>query len=103
MRRFYALVIVLAICVVGFGFYRGWFVLSSPNATEGSNQVNINLAADQDKMKDDVEIVKDKAAELTGTVTPVAEEPSDQLIEEEVPPPDTSRKDRESTDATPEG
>lgn len=102
MKRFYAVVIVLAICVVGFGFYRGWFVLSSPSPTEGSNQVNINLATDQDKMKDDVEIVKDKAAELTGTVTPDAGEFSDQPIEEEVSPDDVSRKEGESTDATPE-
>ncbi len=102
MKQFFAIVIVLAICLVGFGFYRGWFVLSSPSSTDGSNQVNINLATDQDKMKDDVEIVKDKAAALTGPVTPGAEEPSDRLVEEEVPPPDASRKERDSTDTTPQ-
>lgn len=69
MRKLLAVVFVLVICVVGFGFYRGWFALSSPDPAEGSNQVNINLATDPDKMQEDAEAVKDKAAELTGGVT----------------------------------
>ncbi|HUG93418.1 MAG TPA: hypothetical protein VML55_21445 [Planctomycetaceae bacterium] len=66
MRKFLVVVIVLAICVVGFGFYRGWFAFSSPDPAAGSDTVNINLATDKDKMKDDAQAVKDKAAELTG-------------------------------------
>ena len=69
MRKLLAVVFVLMICVVGFGFYRGWFALSSPDPAGGSNQVNINLATDPDKMQEDAEAVKDKAAELTGGVT----------------------------------
>ena len=70
MKRTSLLVLfVLVLCVVGLGFYRSWFVLSSPSAGTGSNQVNINLAADPDKMKEDVATVKDKATELTGKVT----------------------------------
>lgn len=81
MRKLFAVLIVLAICVVGFGFYRGWFALSSPSPTAGSNEVNINLAADPDKMKEDAETIKDKAAELTGNVTERASEPADQEID----------------------
>jgi len=71
---------VLAICVVGFGFYRGWFALSSPSPAAGSNDVNVNLATDTDKMKADAETVKDKAAELTGNVTHGRVTPADQPI-----------------------
>ena len=66
MRKLFAVVIVLAICVIGFGFYRGWFALSSPSPAAGSDQVNVNLATDTGQMKDDADAVKDKAAELTG-------------------------------------
>ena len=69
MRRLSAVLIAVAILVVGLGFYRGWFTLSRPAADAGSNTVNINLAADPDKMKQDAETVKDKATELTGGVT----------------------------------
>jgi hypothetical protein len=67
MRRLSAVLIAIAILVVGVGFYRGWFAVSRP-AADGSNMVNINIAADPDKMKRDAEIVKDKATELTGGV-----------------------------------
>jgi hypothetical protein len=61
--------IAIAIVVVGLGFYRSWFALSRPAADVGSNKVNINLATDPDKMKQDAQAVKDKATELTGGVT----------------------------------
>jgi hypothetical protein len=60
--------IAITILVVGLGFYRGWFSLSRPPADAGSNTVNINLAANPDKMKQDAKIVTDKAAVLTGGV-----------------------------------
>jgi hypothetical protein len=69
MKRLAVVLIVIAILIVGLGFYRGWFALSRPAADAGSNKVNINLATDPDKMKQDVEAVKDKATELTGGVT----------------------------------
>jgi hypothetical protein len=58
--------LAITILVIGLGFYRGWFTLSRPAADEGSNKVNINLAANPDKMKQDAKIVTDKATELTG-------------------------------------
>jgi hypothetical protein len=64
-----AVLIAIAILVVGVGFYRGWFAFSQPIPDAGSNKVNINLATDPDKMKQDAKIVTDKATELTGVVT----------------------------------
>ena len=69
MKKLGAVLIVIAILVVGLGFYRGWFALSRPASDAGSNTVNINLATDPDKMKQDAEMVTDKATELTGGVT----------------------------------
>ena len=69
MKKLSAVLIVIAILVVGLGFYRGWFALSRPAADAGSNKVNINLATDPDKMKQDAKLVTDKATELTGGVT----------------------------------
>jgi cell division protein FtsX len=69
MRRLSVVLVVIAILVIGLGFYRGWFAVSRPASDVGSNKVNINLAADPEKMKQDAAIVKDKATELTGGVT----------------------------------
>ena len=69
MKKLSAVLIATAILVVGLGFYRGWFAFSRPAADAGSNNVNINLATDTDKMKQDAKLVTDKATELTGGVT----------------------------------
>ena len=68
MKKLSAVLIAIALLVVGVGFYRGWFALSRPAADAGSNQVNINLATDPDKIKQDAKLVTDKATELTGGV-----------------------------------
>jgi len=92
MRKLFAVLIVLAICVVGFGFYRGWFALSSPSPPAGSNEVNVNLATDTGKMRQDAETVRDKAVELTGndgedSAEPV-ETPTVEVQPEQVSPDD---------------
>jgi len=69
MKTLRAVLIVIAILVVGLGFYRGWFALSRPAPEAGSSTVNINLATDPDKMKQDAQAVKEKATELTDGVT----------------------------------
>ena len=69
MKKLGAALLLVAILLVGLGFYRGWFALSSPAPEAGSNQVNINLATDTDKMKQDADIVTDRATELTGGVS----------------------------------
>jgi hypothetical protein len=69
MKKLTVVLIAIAIVIVGLGFYRSWFALSRPAPDAGSNKVNINLATDPDKMKQDAQAVKDKATELTGGVT----------------------------------
>ncbi len=66
MKKICWSLIVLAVCVVGLGFYRGWFVLSSHSRDTGSHKVDVNLTVDQDKMKQDGEKVREKTKELTG-------------------------------------
>jgi hypothetical protein len=69
MRKLGAVLMLLAILVVGLGFYQGWFALSSPAPEPGSNKVNINLATDPDKMKQDVQTAKKNVTGLTDGVT----------------------------------
>jgi hypothetical protein len=75
---FVKVLVALVLCLVGFGFYRGWFALSSPGRGTESNKVNINLSMDGDKVKEDAEMVKDKTAELTGKATEGANDLGDQ-------------------------
>jgi hypothetical protein len=82
MRKVLGVLIVFAIVVVGIGFLRGWFTLSSPNSAQGSNAVNVNLATDTGKIKEDAEKVKDKAAELTGSATDQPTKPGDVSVDE---------------------
>ena len=68
MRRMplFNLLILLAVCVIGFGFYRGWFVLASRDAGDDSNQVEVQLTVDPDKARDDAKTVEAKAREMVG-------------------------------------
>lgn len=84
-RNLITVVLVLLLCVVALGFYRGWFALSSTSPGTGSNRVNFNLTVDPDKVKADAESVKDKTMELTGNATEgvnsaVAEQPDDAKV-----------------------
>ena len=47
--------LVLILCVVGIGLYRGWFAVSSHSADSGNGKVNINLTVDTDKARQDAE------------------------------------------------
>lgn len=69
--------LVLILCGVAFGFYRGWFALTSPQDTE-SNKVNINLTVDPDKVKEDAQKVKDKTTGHPSKGTKAATELNDQ-------------------------
>ena len=64
MKKLFAVLFVLVVCVVAIGFYRGWFALSSSNVDDGSNKVNVNLTVDKDKMQDDAKAVKKKTTEV---------------------------------------
>jgi hypothetical protein len=52
----FKLFVIVLLCFVGFGFYRGWFVLSSRGGN-GDNKVDINLTVDPDKAKEDAKKV----------------------------------------------
>jgi cell division protein FtsX len=74
---------VLVLCVVGFGFYNGWWSLSSSTSPDGdSNKVDVNLSVNPDKMKEDAETVKEKAKEATGQAEEKSDETSGQTEEE---------------------
>lgn len=66
MKKLCWTLIVLAVGVVGLGFYRGWLVLSSHSRNTGDRKVDVNLTVDRDKMKQDGEHVREKTKELTG-------------------------------------
>lgn len=83
MNRLFAFLIAVVICVVGIGFYRSWFAESRQSPAAESHQVNIDVTVDPDKVKADVETVKDKAAELTGQATEAAHELVDQPSDSE--------------------
>ena len=68
-RTVVTVLLVLLVGVVALGFYRGWFALSSRSPEAGGNKVNVNLTVDRDRMQEDAEAVKNRAAELTGKVT----------------------------------
>ena len=68
-RTIVGVLLVLVLCAVALGFYRGWFALSSPSAGPDSNKVNINLTLDPDKAKEDAEGLKNKTNNLSGSST----------------------------------
>ena len=76
MKRFIAVVAVVALLVIGVGFYRGWFAVSSSEGDKSSNKVNVNLTVDGDKIEEDAEAVKNKTTELTGKITNPTPEPA---------------------------
>lgn len=85
MKGFIIGVVLLGLCVIGFGFYRGWFVMSSPTPEAGSDKVSVEMTTDKGKVKEDVEAVKEKASELTGNSTDSKPETEAQPIEEAEP------------------
>jgi cell division protein FtsX len=74
--------LVLVLCVVGFGFYSGWFTLSSSRPGAESNRIDINLELNPDKVKADADTLKAKATELTGTASDGAQQPDDPAKDE---------------------
>lgn len=75
MRSLIKVLAVLLICLVGIGFYRGWFSLTSPKPDARGNKgdkVNVNLSVDEGKIKWNIkkagEKVKEEIKELEGKV-----------------------------------
>jgi hypothetical protein len=70
MRSLVRLLIVLLLCLIGVGLYRGWFSLSRSIPGADGNKVNVNFSVDKGKMKSDVKQartkVKEEISELRG-------------------------------------
>jgi hypothetical protein len=61
MKRFMICLVVVAACIAGVGFYRGWFLVASDKSDDKSN---VTFSADSSKMKDDEKTVVEKVEDL---------------------------------------
>jgi hypothetical protein len=73
MGRFLLVVIVIVVVVVAIGFYRHWFEVSR-NA--GDDQQSVTVTMDQNRVREDVQAVRDKAKQWTQAAGKQAEEKS---------------------------
>jgi hypothetical protein len=64
MNRILLVLFLVVLCVVGVGFYRGWFATETDSS---GGKSNINFSVDREKIKDDVDSLKKKAANATET------------------------------------
>jgi hypothetical protein len=63
MRGFIVLLVLLAAGVVALGFYLDWFKVSK-TSDSGTNQTQINLTVDNDKIKQDTERAKERIQDI---------------------------------------
>ena len=59
--RFLSMLVLIAVCVLAVGFYRGWFHFASNTAAGTSN---VTLTVDNNKVQEDKNKVLGKAQEL---------------------------------------
>jgi hypothetical protein len=50
MARFIGVLVIIALLIAGFGYYRGWFHIGTTN--EG-DKTNINIGVDTQKIRED--------------------------------------------------
>jgi len=62
MKRIFPILLVLVAGVVGVGFYRGWFTVSSDRDVV-TEKVDVHLSVDKAKIKEDVEEAEEKVKE----------------------------------------
>jgi len=48
------LLVVLFVCLIGIGFWRGWFSVSSPRTDTEGDKVNVSVSVDKGKIKSDI-------------------------------------------------
>jgi len=73
MRRLLVVLVLLVAAIVGFGFYQGWFRVSTDSTDD---KVNTTITVDKDKIHADEEKAREKvhglgqkAKEKTGDLT----------------------------------
>ncbi len=67
MRKFIGTLAILILLVGGIGYSRGWFDFTK---SDEPGSTNIELKIDREKIKEDAEMVKEKAKELTNRDSP---------------------------------
>lgn len=72
--RIFGVLVLLLVLVIGIGFYRGWFSMSSQTQNPVNNNAEMGVTVDRDKIEADAEAVKEKARELTGEAKEKASE-----------------------------
>jgi hypothetical protein len=68
MRSRVKVLVVLLICLVGIGFWRGWFSVSGPRSDAEGDKVNVNMSVDKGKIKSDIKKVERKVEKGVGTL-----------------------------------
>lgn len=61
MRKLIGTLTILAVIIVGVGFYRGWFGVA---ADDQGGKTNVEISVDKQKIKDDAKAAKEKAKEI---------------------------------------
>jgi hypothetical protein len=64
MRKFLFFLVVVVVCVVAVGIYRGWFEFTK-RTDPNSGKVDVGLTIDENKIKEDTAKAKEKAKEAT--------------------------------------
>ncbi len=70
MNRFLVVLFLIVICLAGVGLYRGWFTAETNSS---DRKPNVNLSVDRDKIKEDINSLKNKngsAAEKKDPLVP---------------------------------
>jgi len=67
MKAFLIILVVLAACVVGYGFYAGWFSVSSDKTDPNKN---VKLSYDDEKFKEDTAKAQQKLQQHTSGKEP---------------------------------
>jgi hypothetical protein len=78
------IVLVLVVAVVGLGFYRGWFHVSSVRADD---KPNVTFSADPVKIQDDKKTALEKVHNLGGQVKDKAAVPTDEKDKDKIATP----------------
>lgn len=80
MKTLLFVVVLLAAVVVGFGFYRGWFRLSTDNTDPNANAT---ITVDQDKFRADKEKVTEKVHDLGQKAKDKSGDPTEKVKDQE--------------------
>lgn len=54
---------LLVFCLIGFGIWRGWFGLATATRDPATNQVDVRISVDANKVEADAKVAKEKIAD----------------------------------------